>query len=326
MKKLTTILIMILLLFNIQVSAENYESIIITKPEGTFGQYVPKADEMYPSYGDTLPVGTRLTEVKTEEPFGGFDCVSGFTSNGKQYIVFRKDTSLEDNYPPVDEEQIILVNTPESIIVTNPEGAIGFDPYIDDGVAYDVLPVGTRLTEVKMEEPIGEDQCVSGVTYDGKQYKVFRKDTSLENIYPPVDETQINLANTPDKPPIWPWIVLGIVLFSGLGILSVYLTQPQCPKCKSRGSREVKRQFLNSESVLFKEEERIKEYDNKGRGRSNTAHKAASNQYVNPPTKIIVKEKLVEGTREYYNVTYQCNKCGEQYIRKEHVDRKPKIV
>ena len=162
MKKLTTILIMILLLFNIQVSAENYESIIITKPEGTFGQYVPKEDEMYPSYGDTLPVGTRLTNVKTEEPCAGFDCVSGFT-------------------------------------------------------------------------------------YDGKQYIVFRKDTSLENIYPSVDEAQINLASTPDELPIWPWIVFIIVVVIGVGILSAYLQQPQCPKCKSRGSREVKRQFLNKE-------------------------------------------------------------------------------
>lgn len=201
----------------------------------------------------------------------------------------------------------------------------------------DTLPVGTKLTDAKTEEPYAGFDCVSGFTYNGKQYTVFRKDTSLENDYPPVDEAQINLANTreeipeqipeqKDEPLIWPWFVLIIVVVVGVGIFSVYLKQAQCPKCKSRGSKEVKRQFLNSERVLFKEEERIKEYDNKGRGRSNTAHKAASNQYVNPPTKIIVKEKLVEGTREYYNVTYQCNKCGEQYTRKEYVDRKPKIV
>lgn len=334
MRKLTTILITILLLFNIQVSAENYESIIITNPNGANG-LVPTEDGMHLTYGDTLPVGTKLTDAKTEEPYAGFDCVSGFTYNGKQYTVFRKDTSLENDYPPVDEAQANSANTPEqipeSIIITNPEGTEALFAFRDADYAPNQLPIkfleaGTKLTNVSIEcqENEGFELYVTGFADDGQEYYIMQEDTSL-----PLTEAQINLIATPeqkDEPLIWPWIVLIIVVIVGVGIFSAYLKQPQCPKCKSRGSKEVKRQFLNSERVLFKEEERIKEYDNKGRGRSNTAHKAASNQYVNPPTKIIVKEKLVEGTREYYNVTYQCNKCGEQYTRKEYVDRKPKIV
>ncbi len=254
MKRLSVILITILLLFSVQVSAEYYDFIIITNPNGAPAEYIPKSDDDPQAMIKyvTLPVGTKLTNVNTESR--------------------QRD--------------------------------IG-------GVVID------------------EGDFASGYTIEGNQYEVKQEDTSLKNIYPPVDEEQINIANTPKEDKdilLWPWIILAIIVVIGFVILSAYLNQPQCPKCKSRGSREVKRQFLNSERVLFKEEERIKEYDNKGRSRTNTMHKAASNQYVNPPKKIIVREKLVEGTREYYKVTYQCNKCGEQYTRKEYVDRKPKIV
>ncbi len=242
----------------------------------------------------------------------------------------------------------VSAETYDSITITNPDGAIVLDVYKEyevkpktPPVAF--LPAGTKLTNVSTEcqNKIGFEKYVTGYAEDGYEYYVKPEDTSLENVYPPFDDTSTNDSRVvvggveinstkdteeKDEPLIWPWIVLIIVAIIGFGILSAYLKQPQCPKCKSRGSREVKRQFLNSEKVLFKEEERIKEYANKGKSRSNTMHKAASNQYVNPPQKIIVKEKLVEGTREYYNVTYQCNKCGEQFTRKEYVDRKQKIV
>ena len=121
-------------------------------------------------------------------------------------------------------------------------------------------------------------------------------------------------------------IILIVVALIGLGALSAYLNQPKCPSCKKRKAIEIGREFLNSERVFFKEEERIKEYDNIGNYRTDTMQKAATNQYVNPPKKIVVKEKLVEGTREYYRVIYKCNKCGGTFTQKEYVDRKPEIV
>lgn len=104
-----------------------------------------------------------------------------------------------------------------------------------------------------------------------------------------------------------------------------YLGRAKCPNCKSRKSHELGRTELNSEPKLFKETVRIKEYDNKNNARTDFGLDAASNQYMNPPSKIITQEVIVEGKRTLYKVRCKCAKCNNEFFVKEYVDTKPRI-
>ena len=114
------------------------------------------------------------------------------------------------------------------------------------------------------------------------------------------------------------WLVLFIILCS-------YLRRTKCPNCKSRKIYELSRTELNSEPKLFKETVRIKEYDNKYNSRTNFSQRAASNQYINPPSKIITKEVIIEGKRTWYNVKCRCDKCNNEFSIQQCIDTKPKI-
>ena len=337
MKKILFILTTILLLFSIPVCAvEFYDEATITNPNGT-DFYLSVTYEKYVNCH--IPAGEKITDIvdSDEEDKYIFGYYEGSEVPG---YVLIEDTSLANGKSKQDQSDLSETQTGEiahydEIIITNPDGA-GAEYIPKDGettyVQYVHLPCGTKLTDVStkcQQTEMYKEDYVTGVANNGNKFYVKQEDTSIENVYPPADEAQIEAGNSSasnDEPLIWPWIVLVIVLFLGFYFLSAYLKKPQCPKCKARNSRETKREFLNSEKVYFKEEERVKEYSNKGKYRSNTMHKASTNQYVNPPDKILVKEKLIEGTREYYKVMYQCNKCGEEFSRKEFVDRKPKIV
>ena len=54
--------------------------------------------------------------------------------------------------------------------------------------------------------------------------------------------------------------------------------------------------------------------------------KVSTNKYINAPEKVIEKDVLIEGERIYYDVTYKCSKCGKTFHRKEHTDKKPKVI
>ncbi len=122
------------------------------------------------------------------------------------------------------------------------------------------------------------------------------------------------------------WILItGIIVLILIGILCSYLQRTKCPNCNSRKVCELNRTNLGSEPKLFKETVRIKEYDNKYNSRSDLGHRAASNQYMNPPSKIITQEVVVEGKRIWYNVHYKCSKCNNEFSVKEYIDKKPQI-
>lgn len=123
---------------------------------------------------------------------------------------------------------------------------------------------------------------------------------------------------------MWLLIVGGIALVL-LAILCNYLGRAKCPKCKSRKLYELTRTEINSEPKLFKETVRIKEYDNKHNSRTAFGQRAASNQYVNPPSKIITQEVIVEGKRTWYKVRYRCGKCNNEFSIEEYIDTKPRI-
>lgn len=122
------------------------------------------------------------------------------------------------------------------------------------------------------------------------------------------------------------WLLIaGITALVLLSILCNYLGRIKCPYCKSRKIYELNRTELNSEPKLFKETVRIKEYDNRYGSRTNFGQRAASNQYVNPPSKIITKEVIVEGKRTWYKVYCKCAKCNHEFSVEEYVDTKPQI-
>lgn len=121
------------------------------------------------------------------------------------------------------------------------------------------------------------------------------------------------------------WLLITGAALLLLSILYNYLRRAKCPKCKSRKVYEIDRTELDSEPKFFKETVRIKEYNNKYNSRTDFGQRAASNQYVNPPSKIITQEVIVEGKRTWYKVHYSCEKCNNEFSVEEYIDTKPQI-
>ncbi len=121
------------------------------------------------------------------------------------------------------------------------------------------------------------------------------------------------------------WLLIAGAAFLLLSILYNYLVRTKCPQCKSRNVIELSRKEISSEPKLFKETVRLKEYDNKYHSKTNFEHRAVSNQYMNPPTKIITQEVIVEGKRTWYKVRCRCAKCNNIFSIEEYIDTKPEI-
>lgn len=122
------------------------------------------------------------------------------------------------------------------------------------------------------------------------------------------------------------WLLI-LVIFALIliGLLCRCLRCAKCPNCNSRKVCEIGRTELNSEPKLFKETVKIKEFDNKYNSKTNFGQRAATNQYINPPSKIITQEVVVEGKRTWYRVHYKCNKCHNEFSAKGYIDTKPQI-
>lgn len=122
------------------------------------------------------------------------------------------------------------------------------------------------------------------------------------------------------------WLLIaGAIALVLLAILCNYLGRTKCPNCKSRKIYEINRTKLKSEPKLFKENVKIKEYDNKYNSRTDFGQRAVSNQYMNPPSKIITKEVIVEGKRTWYKVRCRCAKCNNEFSIQQYIDTKPQI-
>lgn len=122
------------------------------------------------------------------------------------------------------------------------------------------------------------------------------------------------------------WLLIaGVIALVLLKILCSYLERVKCPNCKSRKVYELSREELDSEPKLFKETVRIKEFNNTYNSKTNIGQRAASNQYINPPSKIITQEVIVEGKRVWYKVRCKCAKCNNEFLTKVYVDKKPQI-
>ncbi len=124
------------------------------------------------------------------------------------------------------------------------------------------------------------------------------------------------------------WIIIIVLVLVLLKILTVYLGLPTCPECKSKKAKVVSKEEIGSEPMYFKEKQRMKEYKNTSGQKQyfDWQTKLSTNKYYNAPEKVIEKEVLVEGERIYYDVTYECSKCGKIFHRKEHTNKKPTII
>ena len=120
-------------------------------------------------------------------------------------------------------------------------------------------------------------------------------------------------------------IIIGATVLIMLGMLCGYLKRIKCPNCHSRKIYEINSTRLNSEPKFFKKTVKIKEYENKYNSKTNWGQRAVTNQYINPPSKIITKEVVVEGKRTWYMVRYKCTKCNKEFTIKTYIDTKPQI-
>lgn len=122
------------------------------------------------------------------------------------------------------------------------------------------------------------------------------------------------------------WLILIIILIIFTMMIYGYLKRTKCPQCKSRQVAVIQKKQLYVEDIFFKETVKIKEYDNKSNSRSNAALNTMSNQYLNPPQKIITQEVVIPGKRIWHNVQYECKKCHTCFSQKEFNDIKTKII
>lgn len=124
------------------------------------------------------------------------------------------------------------------------------------------------------------------------------------------------------------WIIVIIVGLILLKALTVYWELPTCPECKSKNAEVVSKDETEREPVYFKEKQRMKEYKNTSGQKQyfDWQTKVSTNKYFSAPEKVIEKDILVAGERIYYDVTYKCSKCGKTFHRKEHTDKKPKVI
>lgn len=124
------------------------------------------------------------------------------------------------------------------------------------------------------------------------------------------------------------WIIIIAVTLILLKILFFYLELPTCPECKSKKASVISEREIKREPIYFKEKQRMKEYRNTSgqKQQFDWQTKASTSKYFNAPEKIIEKDVLLEGERIYYDVTYECSKCGKKFHRNEHTDKKPTII
>ena len=116
-------------------------------------------------------------------------------------------------------------------------------------------------------------------------------------------------------------VLVGAVLIA-LSVLVNYLSRAKCPYCKSRKATEIKREKLYSEPVLFKEQVKMREYENKNASPFDYTY----TNITNVPQKTITQEIVVQGERTWYEVMYECDDCHKSFSRKEYIDKKPRMV
>ena len=116
------------------------------------------------------------------------------------------------------------------------------------------------------------------------------------------------------------WVAVGGVVLVLL-IKCAYVLQTKCPYCKSKKITVTSKKELYSEPVMFKENVRIKEYDNKDKYYTEMGFRTLTN--TKRPDKVMTQEVYVQGTRVWYEVKYKCLECQKEFLKKEYIDKKP---
>ena len=117
-------------------------------------------------------------------------------------------------------------------------------------------------------------------------------------------------------------IILLIVGVAALLLLVYFITRIKCPQCGSKKIEQVSKKFLRKETVYFKVQETIREYEN---NKNLFGGAATGMQCIKPPERVSVRERTLPGTRVYYRVGYRCKQCGKTFYRNEYVDKKPTV-
>ena len=120
---------------------------------------------------------------------------------------------------------------------------------------------------------------------------------------------------------------IGLLLFAAiLKALLAQLNKAKCPDCKKRNVTAISLKMLRAEEIFFKEKETIKDFNNTRKYRTDVMLRGTTDQYLNPPEKVTVREVMIPGKRTWYKVDYKCNHCGKTFYREEYRDEKPTVV
>lgn len=100
-------------------------------------------------------------------------------------------------------------------------------------------------------------------------------------------------------------IISGIIL---LGVIVIELDAPKCPNCNKKVSSMINKKYMYSESINIKKRVQDRVYRTDRFGSTKELEK------------LIEREVVVPGIREYYSAEYMCRNCGNVYSRKEYSD------
>ena len=120
------------------------------------------------------------------------------------------------------------------------------------------------------------------------------------------------------------WVYLLICILAAF--LNAYFKRAQCPVCRKRNAVCVSQKKLREENIYFKEKKTIKEYKNIYKSRTDFGMKTATDQFFNPPEKLIVRDVMIPGKRIWYKIKYKCNNCGNTFYNQVYEDKKPTVI
>ena len=114
----------------------------------------------------------------------------------------------------------------------------------------------------------------------------------------------------------WSMIFVIAVLVIGALILFAYFSRVKCPRCKKRNCNRISSREARTENISIKKTETIKHYSKEQTGWGGGIKLGEGFK----PESVSTREYTVPGIRTYYDVTYSCLMCGEQFSQREYRD------
>jgi hypothetical protein len=111
-------------------------------------------------------------------------------------------------------------------------------------------------------------------------------------------------------------ILAGFGVIVILAIVAAYFRQPKCPNCGKRKCYKKAATEVGSEYISIQKEEKMNHYSKK-----QIAGSLVDPLQKHSPESVTIRRYTVPGIRTFYDVTYVCRTCGNEFSRREHQDR-----